>query len=69
MNVVKIPFVKLLDINLADSLELKFKKELTNHIGSIHAGALYTLAETQSGLFLQEQFKECLKSIKMLCQF
>jgi len=58
MNVVKIPFVKLLDINLTETLELKLKKEITNHLGSIHAGALYTLAETQSGLFLQEQFKE-----------
>ena len=66
MNVVKIPFVKLLDINLTDTLELKFKKELTNHLGSMHAGALYTLAETQSGLFLQEHFKEYKNALPIL---
>jgi len=66
MNIVKIPFVKLLDINLTDTLELKFKKELTNHIGSLHAGALYTLAETQSGLFLQKRFKEYKNALPIL---
>ena len=66
MNIVKISFVNLLDIKLTDTLELKFKKELTNHLGSMHAGALYTLAETQSGLFLQERFKEYKSTLPIL---
>jgi acyl-coenzyme A thioesterase PaaI-like protein len=51
---------------LTDTLELEFKKELTNHLGSIHAGALYTLAEIQSGLFLQERFKEYKNTLPIL---
>jgi len=56
MKIIDIPFVKFLNITKSDCLTLSFQKELTNHVGSLHAGVLYTLAETQSGLFLQEQF-------------
>ena len=53
-----IEFVKHLDIKQEGSnLTLVPKKELLNHIGSIHAGAIYTLAESQSGLCLMQQFK------------
>ena len=41
-----------------NTLTLKPKKELLNHLGSIHAGAIFTLAESQSGLTLIEKFGE-----------
>ena len=52
-----IEFVKHLGIKQeGNSLTLEPKEELLNHLGSIHAGALFTLAESQSGLTLIEQF-------------
>ena len=39
-----------------DVLTLRNRTEVHNHLGSIHAGALYTLAESQSGLCLQRLF-------------
>ena len=52
-----INFVKHLGIKQEGNiLTLEPKKELLNHIGSIHAGAIFTLAESQSGLSLIEQF-------------
>ena len=52
-----IEFIKHLGVKQeGNSLTLEPKKELLNHIGSIHAGALFTLAESQSGLTLINQF-------------
>ncbi len=52
-----IEFVKHLGIKQeGNSLTLEPREELLNHLGSIHAGALFTLAESQSGLTLIEQF-------------
>ena len=52
-----IEFIKHLGIKQeGNSLTLEPKKELLNHIGSIHAGAIFTLAESQSGLTLITQF-------------
>ena len=54
-----IEFVKYLGIRQEGTyLTLEPKKELLNHIGSIHAGAIFTLAESQSGFTLMEQFGE-----------
>ena len=54
-----IEFIRHLGIKQeGNSLTLEPKKELLNHLGSIHAGALFTLAESQSGLTLIEQFGE-----------
>jgi len=39
-----------------DILTLRCNAPVTNHLGTLHAGALYTLAESQSGLFLQRLF-------------
>ena len=59
MDILEIEFIKLLGIKRDNSsLILEPKEKLNNHIGSLHAGALYTLAEAQSGLFLQDSFKE-----------
>jgi len=57
MEVTQIPFVKLLEIkDENESLSLEYKRDILNHIQTIHASAQFTLAETQSGLFLQELF-------------
>jgi len=57
MNINTIPFIKLIQINQEeDSLSLDIKENVLNHINTIHAGAQYTLAETQSGVYLQHIF-------------
>jgi len=59
MEVTDIPFVKHLGIEKEGSqLALASSYELRNHIGTIHASAQFALAETQSGLFLQEEFSD-----------
>ena len=59
MEVTEIPFVKHLGIEKEGSqLALAFSNEFENHIGTIHASAQFALAETQSGLFLQESFTD-----------
>ena len=59
MEVTEIPFVKHIGIEQEGSqLALSSSYELGNHIGTIHASAQFALAETQSGLFLQEEFSD-----------
>jgi len=50
-----ISFINLLEIN--NDISLEFNDKITNHINSIHAGALFTLAETKSGNYLSQIFK------------
>jgi acyl-coenzyme A thioesterase PaaI-like protein len=68
MRATDIEFVKLVGIEQSeDSVSLAFKKNVLNHIESIHASAQFTLAETQSGLHLQKLFPELVgKVIPML---
>jgi acyl-coenzyme A thioesterase PaaI-like protein len=63
MNVTDIPFNKFLNIAAAVGpepalLELNPSACLMNHIGTIHAGALLTLAEASSGEWLMRTFPE-----------
>jgi len=59
MKVTEIPFVKLVGIEQNDNnLSLNFNDNVLNHIKTIHASAQFTLAETQSGIFLQELFPD-----------
>jgi len=58
MEVTEIPFVKHIGIIEESQLTLAPALEVTNHIGTIHASAQFALAETQSGLFLQEEFSD-----------
>ena len=60
MQVTQIPFIQHIGINKSTeyNVELENKEIVQNHIGSIHASAQFTLAETQSGLFLQNLFPE-----------
>ena len=60
MDILQIPFVKHLGISYHDEKTLKLEASDTvqNHLQSIHAGAIYTLAESASGLCLQQTFPE-----------
>jgi len=59
MKATDIEFIKFIGIEQSeDSVSLAFKKNVLNHIESIHASAQFTLAETQSGLHLQKLFPE-----------
>ena len=59
MKATDIEFVKLVGIKQSeDELSLENKKDVHNHINTIHASAQFTLAETQSGLHLQKLFPE-----------
>ena len=59
MRATDIPFAELVGVKQSDdALSLEFEKKISNHLQTIHAGAQYTLAETASGLYLQELFPE-----------
>lgn len=59
MDVVQIPFVSLVGVEQGgDNLFLDFSEDLQNHVQTLHASAQFTLAETQSGLHLQQLFPE-----------
>ena len=47
-------------------LVLEPSKILENHIGTIHASVQFTLAESQSGLFLQTEFPDIGEVIALL---
>ena len=65
MNVIEIPFVKKVGITKADNnkLELSFASDTQNHLGTMHASAQFTLAETASGEFLQTLFPELIGKV------
>ena len=58
MNVREIPFVEHVGIAYAADSELLLSSRacVHNHVGTVHAAALFALAETQSGLCLQTLF-------------
>lgn len=63
MDVLGIPFNKFLGIQKADAqsdfiYKLEHKTQYQNHLGTIHASALFALAESSSGEYLFNQFKD-----------
>lgn len=59
MKATDIAFVQLVGIKQNENhLSLENKKDIHNHIDTIHACAQVTLAETQSGMHLQQLFPE-----------
>jgi len=59
MEIAQIPFVKHVGIKQREEhLYLHPTATLLNHIGTLHAGAIYTLAETVSGMVLMRYFPE-----------
>ena len=57
---MNIPFIENMGIELQEngSLYLPFNQKLLNHLGTIHASAQFTLAETQSGFYLEQMFPQ-----------
>ena len=63
MKVLEIPFNKFLGIQNADDEEayifkLEPEDKYLNHLGTIHAGAIFALAEASSGEYLLNQFRD-----------
>jgi len=60
MYIEDIPFAKHTGIARKEEGTLKLKKSklIENHVQSIHGAAQFTLAETQSGLYLRSLFPE-----------
>lgn len=62
MNILELPFNKLIGLEFSDEadyiLRLKEKQDYTNHLGSVHAAALFALAEATSAQFLLTHFPQ-----------
>lgn len=60
MEITDIPFIDKVGVkkNSEGFLELSFSDSVLNHLQTIHASALFTLAEAASGEVLQLQFPE-----------
>ena len=60
MNITDIPFINLtgLRINQQGVLTQPFDDHTRNHLGTMHAGIQFSLAETASGFHLQQQFPQ-----------
>ena len=61
MDVTKLPFNHLIGIELGDPgsdflISLPDDVKYTNHLGTVHASALFAVAEAASGLFLLRYF-------------
>ncbi len=71
MDVTKLPFNHLIGLELADPgsdflVSLPDDVKYTNHLGTVHASALFAVAEAASGLFFcgtlaprQDSFQWC----------
>ena len=61
MNIQEVPFNRFLGIQASAKegyiLELANNDHLSNHLGTMHAGALFSLAEATSGEYLLRQFQ------------
>jgi len=55
-----LPFANFIGVKARNKKELQLSphKDVENHIGTIHAAAQFTLAETQSGLYMLSLFPE-----------
>ena len=62
MNVFELPFNKYIGLEQASVpdflLILTDRAEYLNHLNTVHASALFALAEATSGFFLLNEFKE-----------
>jgi acyl-coenzyme A thioesterase PaaI-like protein len=62
MNVLDLPYNNYIGLKDADEdkylLELPESKKYLNHLKTVHAGALFSLAEASSGKFLLNEFAD-----------
>jgi acyl-coenzyme A thioesterase PaaI-like protein len=69
-----VPFVQLLELEYIDlgpgtaTVRLPERKEITNHVGTQHAGGLFTAAETASGAAFVAGFADRLGEITPLAK-
>jgi uncharacterized protein (TIGR00369 family) len=69
-----VPFVGYLDLRIEEiaageaTVVLPDKEELRNHVGSQHAGALFTVAETASGAAFVGAFAERMGEVRPLAR-
>ena len=68
IDVLEIPFNKVLGLKKSDRKDdyiymLEDRPEFANHLGIIHAGVLFSLAESTSGEFLLREFSEIVDEI------
>ncbi len=54
MKITDIPFIS--HIGISDDLTLTHSAQIQNHLQSIHAGAIFSLAESASGAYLSQKF-------------
>ncbi len=65
-----VPFVKHLGVEMLDTSDgaaqcrLKLDDRVKNHLGTLHAGAMYTLAETASGMAMATIFADKMFTLK-----
>jgi uncharacterized protein (TIGR00369 family) len=65
-----VPFAKYLGVELLEvgdgfaKARLVQRQDLSNHIGTMHAGALFTLAETASGAAVAGAFADMIGSLR-----
>ncbi len=66
MDVTQIPFNKFVEICYSNQdeevLNLRFKNNMKNHLGTFHASAQFALAEAASGFSLQRSFSHLANS-------
>jgi acyl-coenzyme A thioesterase PaaI-like protein len=62
MEVLEIPFNRFVKLKYSTDLEyllmLENSEEYHNHLGTVHASALFALAEATSGYFLLNEFQQ-----------
>ena len=62
MDVTKLPFNQFIGLKISDKsgylLMLDNRPEYRNHLDTVHASALFALAEATSGYFLLNEFSE-----------
>ena len=60
MDVTKLPFNRFIGLKISDKagflLMLEARSEYRNHLNTVHASALFSLAEASSGHFLLREF-------------
>lgn len=62
MEILEIPFNQFIGLKYSTNSEylmmLDNREEYHNHLGTVHASALFALAEATSGCFLQQEFQQ-----------
>ena len=57
-KVIDLPYSKLIGIELSENpeylTEIKYNKDLRNHLNTFHASVIYSFAEISSGVFLKK---------------